>query len=202
MCLWMPPVSTGSELVRNPDTPPRAGFRRIGCSVEACAVMWGTRWALVLEGDRPEASRACLPIQTAFLPYLCIPGPAHPVSPGAACTGCDTGCPGKCKSQTDKDPSLSGCSERTGCSALPAGDGSVTAQTPQASEVPVSSDQTEINPVSGLTSKCPASDAAASCNSSPAAEKLLRQFYHSHIFWSRERGTALHFLEVQEKDER
>lgn len=51
-------------------------------------------------------------------------------------------------------------------------------------------------------SKCPASDAAASCNSSPAAEKLLRQFYHSHIFWSRERGTARHFLEVQEKDER
>ena len=35
--------------------------------------MRGTRRALVLEGDRPEASRACLPIQTAFLPYLCIP---------------------------------------------------------------------------------------------------------------------------------
>lgn len=49
---------------------------------------------------------------------------------------------------------LQGCSERTGCSALPAGDGSVTAQTPQASEVPVSSDQTEINPVSGLTVGC------------------------------------------------
>ena len=51
---------------------------------------------------------------------------------------------------------LQGCSEQTGCSALPAGDGSVTAQTPQASEVPVSSDQTEINPVSGLTVGCSA----------------------------------------------
>ena len=38
MCLWMPPVSTGSELVRNPDTPPRAGFWRVGCSMEVCRV--------------------------------------------------------------------------------------------------------------------------------------------------------------------
>ena len=51
-------------------------------------------------------------------------------------------------------------------------------------------------------SKCPASDAAASCNSGPAVERLLRHFYHPHIFWSREQGTALHLLEVQEKDER
>lgn len=51
---------------------------------------------------------------------------------------------------------LQGCSEQTSCSALPARDGSITAQTPQASEVPVSGDQTEINSVSGLTVGCSA----------------------------------------------
>ena len=34
-------------------------------------------------------------------------GPAQPVSPGAERTGCDTGCPRKCKYQTNEDPSLS-----------------------------------------------------------------------------------------------